>query len=234
MCQLATCSSLHFIPHSSQKTAGTSKDKQKHCRSGSSFHPESGPEVPGWLKKEKKLEYVQFSRPITTPGAQDLLGKIVELNKVKGEENFTVLMSSPGGQVATGIECYQTLKALPFNITMHNTSQVDSVANIMFLAADRRLACESSTFLFHGVGIDFNTPTRLEERAAKETLESLRRDNSNLANIIAARTKLKPDMVSRLFREQHVHDSEWALENGLINGIEDPKIQSGSEIHQLL
>ena len=179
------------------------------------------------------MEYIQFSRVIATPGAQELSGKMMELNRETGEEDFTVLISSPGGQVGAGIECYNVMKSLPFKITMHNTGQVDSISNVIFLAANDRWACKSSTFLFHSVGVDFKSPFRLDERMASETMESLRRDNQSMISIIASRTNLKPNDVSELFKRQHVKDSSWALENGLIQNISDPKIPDGAFLHQL-
>ena len=179
------------------------------------------------------MEYIHFSRGINHPSVHELPLLMQELHKTTGEEEFTILINSSGGQVAAGIDAYNLLRALPFKITMHNIGQVNSVANVIFLAANIRIATSVSTFLFHGVGQDFNEKIRFEERRAKELLESLRRDNHSLASIIAARSKLKATEVSDLFREQYVKDSKWALEKNFIQKIEDPKIPKGKHLHAL-
>jgi len=61
------------------------------------------------------------------------------------------LFSSNGGSVNAGIALYNFLRALPVEIIMHNTGSIDSIATVIFLAADKRYAALHSTFLFHGV-----------------------------------------------------------------------------------
>ena len=179
------------------------------------------------------MEYIHFARGIAHPSVHELPLLMQQLNEKDGAEEFTVLISSGGGQVAAGIDAYNLIRALPFKITMHNIGQVNSVANIIFLSASIRKATSISTFLFHSVGKDFHDKIRFEERRTRELLESLRRDNHSLASIIAARSKMKVNDVADLFREQHVKDSKWAKEKGLIQEIEDPKIPKGKHLHVL-
>lgn len=179
------------------------------------------------------MEYIHFSRGIAHPSVHELPLLMQKLNQDNKEEEFTVLINSAGGQVVAGIDAYNMIRALPFKITMHNIGQVNSVANIIFLAANIRKATSISTFLFHSVGQDIREKVRFEERRARELLESLRRDNHSLASIVAARSKLKVNEVTDLFREQHVKDSKWALDNGFIQKIEDPKIPKGKHLHVL-
>ena len=59
------------------------------------------------------------------------------------------LFSSSGGSVDAGIALYNYLRALPVPIVMHNTGSIDSIANVVFLAADERYANPHSIFLLH-------------------------------------------------------------------------------------
>ena len=65
-----------------------------------------------------------------------------------------------------------------------------------------RLGPPASTFMFHGVG--FNTPenARLEEKFLVERLESLRADQKRIGRVVADRTDLEEEEISRLFLEQ--------------------------------
>lgn len=179
------------------------------------------------------MEYIHFARGIAHPSVHELPLLMQKLNQENKEEEFTVLINSGGGQVAAGIDAYNLIRALPFKVTMHNIGQVNSVANVIFLAGQSRKASSVSSFLFHSVGIDIKAQTRLDERIARERLDGIRRDNNSLATIIAARSKLKVNQVSELFREQHVKDTKWALANGFIQNIEDPKIPKGKHLHVL-
>ena len=179
------------------------------------------------------MEYIHFSRGIAHPSVHELPLLMQKLNEKDGEEEFTVLINSNGGQVAAGIDAYNVLRAPPFKITTHNIGRVNSVANIIFLAGQSRKASPISSFLFHSVGIDIKAPTSLDERITKERLDEIRRDNSSLATIITARSRLKVNQVSELFREQHVKNPQWALDNGFIQIIEDSEIPQGKQLHVL-
>ncbi len=56
----------------------------------------------------------------------------------KGQKEFYFLISSPGGSVNDGIVLYNFIKALPAKIIMHNIGVIDSIATVIFLAANER------------------------------------------------------------------------------------------------
>jgi len=66
--------------------------------------------------------------------------------------------------VRDGVTLYNFIRSLPVKTIMHNIGIIDSIANVVFLAANERYANPSSSFLFHGVGFDVNQPARLEEK----------------------------------------------------------------------
>ena len=87
--------------------------------------------------------------------------------------------------------------ALQTNLIAHNVGNVDSVANVLFLAANTRVASPSSTFMFHGVAFDVNGPLRLDERYLREHLDSVAADHNRLGNIISLHSKLTIDEIKR-------------------------------------
>ena len=79
---------------------------------------------------------------------------VVAQKLTAGTDHFYVLLSTPGGQVTSGLTVYNFLRSIPAKVTMHNIGNVNSIGNAIFLAADERFACAHSTFMFHGVGFD--------------------------------------------------------------------------------
>ena len=67
------------------------------------------------------------------------------------------LFSSHGGNVNAGFVMYNFIIALKnrVKITMHNTSCVESMANVVFLAADNRHASPNASFLIHNLDWTF-------------------------------------------------------------------------------
>jgi ATP-dependent protease ClpP protease subunit len=90
------------------------------------------------------------------------------------------MISTPGGSVMYGMNLYNVLRAFPIKLITHNVGNVDSMGNAVFLAGEERFACPHSTFMFHGVGFDFNGQFRLEEKLCKEKLEAIHAEHAAL------------------------------------------------------
>ena len=133
-----------------------------------------------------------------------------------------------------GVTLYNTLRALPIELTTHNVGSVNSIGNVVFLAGNPRYASANSTFMFHGVGFDVKTPTRFEEKIVRERLDAILADQKKIASIISGRTKLKQSDVKRLFRQAVTRDPDYALSNGVIDEIREARIPEGTPFHQLV
>ena len=88
-----------------------------------------------------------------------------------GENEIYVLLSSPGGSVASGVALYNYITSLPARVIIPNIGIVDSVANLVFLAGTKRYAAPNSSFLFHGVGFDIRQATRFEMKECARACE---------------------------------------------------------------
>ena len=146
-----------------------------------------------------------------------------------GTDHFYIMLSTPGGQVPSGLTVYNFLRAIPARVTMHNIGNVDSIGNAIFLAADERVACAHSTFMFHGVGFDVQN-LRIEEKNARELLHGLLADQLRIADIIIDRTNIVRSRARQLFREARTKNADEALAAGIIHRIGDANIPAGADI----
>jgi ATP-dependent protease ClpP protease subunit len=163
---------------------------------------------------------VLFSSDIT-PGAANNFAQILGGMAGDGTTRLIIGMNSSGGNVVAGLFLHNTLSTMPFEIVMHNIGNVDSIANVIFMAAAHRVACQNTTFMFHGVGFNSNPAERLEEKNLKEKLDVIEADHGRLAALIASRTNLTEDQCRQLFEQQSTRGAGWALDNGLIHEIAD-------------
>lgn len=108
------------------------------------------------------------------------------------DEDITIFLNSPGGNVVEGLEIYNLLRASGRNITTVLTGIAASMGSILFLAGDKRIAMSGTLFMIHkpsgiawGDADDFRKEAELldvmqgslqaiyEERAEIENLEEL-------------------------------------------------------------
>ena len=73
----------------------------------------------------------------------------------QGTKEIHLLFASTGGNVDAGISAYNVLRSLPIKLVTYN-GNVDSIATIIFLAGDERIAVPHATFMFHGVAFDWS------------------------------------------------------------------------------
>ncbi len=146
-----------------------------------------------------------------------------------------LLLSTPGGNVMNGLNIYNVLLGMPFELITHNVGNVDSIGNAIFLAGNKRYACPHSTFMFHGVGFDLKNHTgRLEEKNLKESLASILTDHKRIGSIITERTKLDEKVVASLFSEAQTKDATYAVSTGIVHEVKDVQIPPGSSVVSLV
>jgi ATP-dependent protease ClpP protease subunit len=177
--------------------------------------------------------YVSFSAEINANTTESLISLLADCGN-QGARHVYLLFSTPGGNIMNGINLYNVLRALPFELTTHNVGNVDSIGNVIFLAGDKRYASPRSTFMFHGVGFDIAAGQRMEERNLKELLASVLADQERMGRIIAERTNLKANAIGPLFLEAQTKDASYAASNGIVHEVRDVEIPAGSPVLTLV
>lgn len=133
-----------------------------------------------------------------------------------------------------GVNLYTVLKGMPFELTIHNVGNVDSIGNAIFLAGKRRYCTSNATFMFHGVGLSLNGNIRLEEKNLRERLDAILSDQRRIGAIIAQNSTLTEQEIADLFREAQTKDANYAIDKGIVHEIRDVQIPPGSPIVSLV
>jgi ATP-dependent Clp protease protease subunit len=175
--------------------------------------------------------YITFHAGIDSNTVQQVIATCSQLVN-QGHDEIYFLLSTPGGNVVSGVTLYNVLRALPAKIIMHNVGNVDSIGNAVFLAADERYTCEHASFMFHGVGIPINN--HMEEKSARALVGDILDSQLRIGRIIEARTNIKPNDVRKLFREARTKDANAALADGIVGGIQDVTIPPGAPVVSLV
>jgi len=133
-----------------------------------------------------------------------------------------------------GLNIYNVLRGMPFELITHNVGNVDSIGNAVFLAGEKRYACPHSTFMFHGVGFDVKAQGRFEEKNLKEFLANILSDHKRIGSIITERTKLDEKVVASLFSEAQTKDATFAIGAGIVHEVKDVQIPASSQVISLV
>ena len=180
-----------------------------------------------------QLVYVSFSAEINVKTTESLIAVMSNLTNL-GVQQVYLILNTPGGIVTNGMNVYNVLRGMPFELTTHNAGNVDSIGNVVFLAGSRRYAAPNSTFMFHGVGFDIKTNQRLEEKGLRELMGTVGSDQRRIGSIIAQHTNLSAREIAGLFREAKTKDAPWAIDKGIIHEIRDVQITSGCPVISLV
>ena len=176
--------------------------------------------------------FLTFLGKIQHESVQTLLGACADLCN-EGVRDVCLLLSSPGGSVDKTIAAYNVLRGMPFELTTHNIGRVESMANVLFLAGQRRYAAPSSTFLFHGVGFQVGARTRFDLESLRDRSNSVERDQRKIAAILADRTELQADEIDELFSQTVTKDADYAVAKGIAHEVRTLEVPSGARMRQL-
>ena len=175
------------------------------------------------------LVYVSFSAEINPTTTENLINAMGGLANKEVQEVY-LFLSTPGGDIQCGMNLYNMLKGMPFELTTHNTSNVSSVGITVFLAGKKRYATPNATFMFHGVGFTLSQNQRLEERLLREKLNGVLTEQKRIGDIITQNTKIPADEVAKLFKQAQTKDASWAIDKGIIHEIRDAQLATGCPV----
>ncbi len=169
---------------------------------------------------------VHFFGDINNAAAGNLCSVVIgALNQ--GAEKIKIQMTSTGGNIVAGFGIYNYPRSLPVPFSMHNFGNVDSIAVIVFLAADERYVVPHGRFLLHPSTWTYApNSTCVDQPRLQEHSENLAFDVRRYAAIFKERTasaKVPVDIEKHLQNEALFIDAAAALDTGIATEILSPE-----------
>ncbi len=180
-----------------------------------------------------KTSYINFFGQITEASATKFMAACNEVIKLDSPDRIYFLFSSAGGHVDAGVTIYNYLRALPVKIVMHNNGSIDSIANVIFQAADERYAAPHSTFLFHGVGMELPEKSKLNRSQLQELLNQIKALEDKITNILVSRCKLTTAELQTLFLNGDTKHTDFATDKGIVQAVSQPLIPKDAKFYSL-
>lgn len=162
--------------------------------------------------------YIGFNAAIDRKAAEQL---VIMVNDAAGRHGFkeiNLCLSSIGGILDQTYYAYNMIEAIQAKLITWNTGNIQSAANLLFLAGDERYATDGSTFFFHQTGYD-PPPGRLTTKLLSERLKAAQSDDARSAGIIAAKTGKPLQDVQSWQNTELVMNTVEAHAHGLIHGV---------------
>jgi ATP-dependent Clp protease protease subunit len=136
-----------------------------------------------------------------------------------GVKSLHLMIQSTGGIINDGIALYNYLRRLPIDITTYNSGTVQSIAVSIFLAAKKRKASRSATFMIHKATFYASSPTTSFQLSA--ATQSLKVDDDRIERILKEYIRMPEEKWDAHRFVDLFITAEEALQFGLIDEIAD-------------
>ncbi|WP_336749268.1 ATP-dependent Clp protease proteolytic subunit [Pantoea vagans] len=163
------------------------------------------------------LHTVHFLCPANPSTVSVLQGLCLEAISKKASK-LQIHISSSGGDLVAGFTAYHFLKSLPLPIITHNLSNVESVANVIFMAGSERKANPGSRFLLHPLHWGLNAPTVDHARVA-EWSRCLDNDLERFVEVLNSETKRNDIPWGDMINSATILDPNAAASNGMVTSV---------------
>lgn len=163
---------------------------------------------------------VHFTGPINYITVNNIRDAILK-SILQNATSITMIFSSEGGDLNSGLSLYHFLRALPVPLTMHNFGSVESIAVLAYLAADTRLVVEDGRFLIHSFSANFPFTSvdlpRLSERTV--SINSYAEIYAKIFNERTKNAQISIDIHKALHGEALIVDASAAVSHGIATTI---------------
>jgi len=150
--------------------------------------------------------------------AHNLITNINNLIYGSDIERLKIIISSPGGDIDAAIRIYSYLKALSIEVETIALSQIDSAANIIYVAGNKRIAIKGCRFFLHeGTFTTGAQTTTLHNH--EESLTIFKELMKRHISIIAKESGQTEKEIKKLLQDSTILTAEKAKSLGLVHEI---------------
>lgn len=148
-----------------------------------------------------------------------LLKQLMYLNKTAPEEEITLYINSPGGEVNSGLAVYDYMKMMKAPLRTVCVGTAASMGAILFLAGDRREMFPHSQLMIHDPAPSGGSMAGMKPDEMAEQLKSLKKVQKILCETISETTGKPMKEVQAKTRKDSFFDAKEAIEFGLATTI---------------
>lgn len=149
----------------------------------------------------------------------NLIKQLMYLNRVSSEEEITLYINCPGGEVTSGLVVYDYIKMMSAPLKTVCIGTAASMGAMLFLAGDKREMFPHSQIMIHDPAPGGGSMAGMKPAEMEEQLKGLKKTQKIICEMISQTTGKPLKDVQAKTRKDSYFDAEEAIEFGLATAI---------------
>lgn len=149
-----------------------------------------------------------------------LIKELMVLDKLSDEE-VTIYINSPGGEVISGMAVYDVIRMMRAPVKTVCIGTAASMGAMLFLAGDKREMLPHTRLMIHDPAFGGGNMAGKKPHELQQYVEKLKQTQDIIVDIIAERTGKSKEEVRDTTKEDSYFNVEEAMEYGLATGVYD-------------
>lgn len=157
--------------------------------------------------------------PVDADSSNELIKQLLYLNKENPEEEITLYINCPGGEVTSGLAVYDCIRLIDAPVRTVCTGMAASMGSILFLAGDKREMLPHTKIMVHDPAFATRDIGGMKPLEIQKEVDDLMNIRETLCEIIAERIGKSKEEVYEKTKVDSYFRAEEAVEFGLATAI---------------
>lgn len=166
-----------------------------------------------------KTREIFLTTEINSDSSADLLKQLIYLERVDEEKPITLYISSPGGEVTSGLAVYDYIRMMKSKVITVCIGTAASMGAILFLAGDERKMLPHTKIMIHDPSYGNTSMGGMKPLEIRDRLDGLMQSRKILAEIIAERSGMNLKKVYEKTRRDSFLNAKEAIKIGIATEI---------------
>lgn len=166
-----------------------------------------------------KTREIFITTEINSDSSADLLKQLIYLERADEEKPITLYISSPGGEVTSGLAVYDYIRMMKSKVITVCIGTAASMGAILFLAGDERKMLPHTKIMIHDPSYGNASMGGMKPLEIRDRLDGLMQSRKILAEIIAERSGMNLKKVYEKTRRDSFLNAKEAIKIGIATEI---------------
>ncbi|MGP1613356.1 MAG: ClpP family protease [Catonella sp.] len=166
-----------------------------------------------------KTREIFLTTEVDSDSSADLLKQLIYLERVDEEKPITLYISSPGGEVTSGLAVYDYIRMMKSKVITVCIGTAASMGAILFLAGDERKMLPHTKIMIHDPSYGNASMGGMKPLEIRDRLDGLMQSRKLLAEIIAERSGMNLKKVYEKTRRDSFLNAKEAIKIGIATEI---------------
>lgn len=156
---------------------------------------------------------------VNADSANELIKQLLYLEQDNPEEEITLYINCPGGEVPSGLAVYDCIRLMNAPIRTVCTGMAASMGAILFLAGDKREMLPHTKIMIHDPSYGNHDICGMKPLEIQKEVDAIMKTREILCGIISERTGKTIDEVYEKTKTDSYFNVEEAIEFGLATSV---------------